>query len=151
MARRTGPGTARGKKRRRVLAADGVWRFVGSKRDVHGVWVALDADPRRVVARIVGGRSDFTAKCLWESLPEEYQATAVVGTDFLAADRAAVPAARPVAGGQDAGWTNHVERVWCTLRQRCARFVRKTVSVSKCGRNHIGALWFFIPLYNSSR
>ena len=93
---------------------------------------------------IVGDRSDVTAKCLSGSLPEEDQATAVVGTDVLAADRHA-------AGGKDAGLTNHGERFGCTLRQRSARFVRKTLSFSKCGRNHIGARWFFIPLYNSSR
>ena len=147
----TGPGTAREKKRRLVLEADELWSFVGSKRNVHWVWVALDADTRRVVGMIVGDRSDFTAQCLWESLPEEYQATAVVCTDFLAAYRAAVPVDRHVAAGKDAGLTNHVERFWCTVRQRCARFVRKTLSFSKCWMNHIGALWFFIHLYNSSR
>lgn len=42
-------------------------------------------------------------------------------------------------------------RVWCTVRQRCARFVRKTLSFSKCALNHVGALWFFIRQYNASR
>ncbi|MEO2090209.1 MAG: IS1 family transposase, partial [Gemmataceae bacterium] len=49
------------------------------------------------------------------------------------------------------GLTNPVERFWLTVRQRCARFVRKTRSFSKCLENHLGALWFFINLYNSSR
>jgi insertion element IS1 protein InsB len=36
------------------------------------------------------------------------------------------------------------------LRQRCARFVRKTLSFSKCVFNHLGALWYFIRHYNES-
>jgi insertion element IS1 protein InsB len=55
------------------------------------------------------------------------------------------------AAGKEAGLTNHVERFWCTVRQRCARFVRRTLSFSKCLENHIDALWFFIHLHNSSR
>jgi insertion element IS1 protein InsB len=37
--------------------------------------------------------------------------------------------------------TNHVERFVNTLRPRCARVVRKTLSFSKCLENHIGGLW----------
>lgn len=105
-----GPGPAREKKRRVVIEADELWSFVGSKRTVHWVWVALDAGTRRVVAMIVGDRSDFTAQCLQEALPDEYKDAAVVCTDFLAAYRTAVPAAQHVAAGKGAGWTNHVER-----------------------------------------
>ena len=53
-------------------------------------------------------------------------------------------------GGKDAGITCHIERFWCTLRQRCGRFVRKTLSFSKCPLNHVGALWYFIRHYNAS-
>ena len=52
---------------------------------------------------------------------------------------------------KEAGLTNHVERFWCTLRQRCARFVRRTPSFSENDRNHVGALWCFIRLYNRTQ
>lgn len=134
-----------------MIEADELWSFVGCKQDVSWVWAVLDAEIRRVVALVVGGRSEFTAECLWLSLPDEYREDAIFCTDFLVAYRAVVPEERHAAAGKEAGLTNHVERFWCTVRQRCARFVRKTLSFSKCLENHIGAIWFFIHLYNSSR
>jgi insertion element IS1 protein InsB len=151
MGRRTAPRPAAKKSRDLVIEADELWSFVGSKKQVAWVWVALDADTRRVVALVVGDRSDFTARCLWDLLPAEYREHAVFCTDFLPSYRAVIPEDRHAAAGKDAGLTNHVERFWCTLRQRCGRFVRKTLSFSKCWENHIGALWFFIRLYNSCR
>ena len=112
--------------------------------------MALDAETRQVVAMIVGDRSEFTARCLWEALPEEYRAGATVFSDFWAAYRAVVPGTPHVACGKEDGLTNHVERFWCTVRQRCGRFVRKTLSFSKCDTNHIGSLWYFVRHYNAS-
>jgi insertion element IS1 protein InsB len=133
-----------------ILEADEMWSFVGSKRCTWWVWVALDAQTRQVVAMMVGDRSEFTARCLWEALPEEYQEGATVFSDFYAAYRAVVPGGRHVACGKEQGLTNHVERFWCTVRQRCGRFVRKTLSFSKCDTNHIGSLWYFVRHYNAS-
>ena len=131
-----------------MIEADELWSFVGSKADIHWVWVALDADTRRVLAMVVGDRSAVTAQRLWDALPAAYRAGAMVFTDFLASYQVVVPASQHQAVGKDTGLTAHVERFWCTLRQRCARFVRKTLSFSKCPRNHLGALWYFIRLYN---
>lgn len=151
MAGRADPRTAGKKKRAVVIEADELWSFVGCKGDVQWVWAALDADTRRVVAMIVGDRSAFTAECLWAELPAAYRNHATFRTDFLPSYQAVIPACQHAAAGKEAGGTNHIERFWCTLRQRCARFVRKTLSFSKCPLNHIGALWFFIRLYNASR
>ena len=131
-----------------MIEADELWSFVGSKSDVHWVWAALDADTRRVLGVVVGDRSAGTAQRLWDALPDEYRAGATVFTDFLASYRLVIPAAQHHAVGKDTGLTAHVERFWLTLRQRCARFVRRTLSFSKCPRNHLGALWYFIRLYN---
>ena len=121
---------------------------MGSKADVHWVWVALDAGTRRVLAMVAGDRSPATARRLGAALPRGYRTGVTVYTDFLAAYRVVVPRARHRAVGKDTGHTAHVERFWLTLRQRCARFVRKTLTFSKCPRNHLGALWYFIRLYN---
>ena len=133
-----------------MIEADELWSFVGDKRDKWWVWVALDADTRAVVAMVAGDRSEATAKYLWEALPDEYRDGAIVCTDFLTQYRAVVPEDRHAPGGKDSGLTAHVERFWLTLRQRCARFVRKTLSFSKCPDNHVGALWHFIRYYNAS-
>jgi insertion element IS1 protein InsB len=145
-----GTGTAQKKAGELVLEADELWSFVESKRDVWWVWVALDSATRQIVAMVAGDRSEKTAQCLWDALPEEYRDGAVVCTDFWNAYQAVIPADRHAVAGKEAGLTNHVERFFCTLRQRCARFVRKTLSFSKRVENHIGALWFFIRLYNHS-
>jgi insertion element IS1 protein InsB len=119
-----------------ILEADERWSFVGSKTNPWWVWVAFDLDTRRVVAMVLGDRSEATAKCLWEALPEAYLA--------------AVPPERHAAGDKGDGITCHVERFWWTCRRRCARVVRKTLSFSKCLLNHVGALWYFVRHYNES-
>jgi IS1 family transposase len=81
---------------------------------------------------VAGDRSEFTARCLWDALPDDYRAGAVVFSDFWAAYAAVIPEAQHVACGKGDGMTCHVERFWCTVRQRCARFVRKTPSFSRC-------------------
>ena len=131
-----------------MIEADELWSFVGSKDDVHWVWVARDAQTRRVLAMVVGDRSAVAARRLWESLPRGYRSGVTVFTDFLASYQAVIPASRHRAVGKESGRTAHIERFWLTLRQRCARLVRKTLSFSKCPRNHLGALWYFIRLYN---
>ena len=127
-----------------------MWSFVGKKKCVWWVWVALDSETRQVVAMVVGDRSERTAECLWEAVPEEYRRGATVYTDFWRVYQAVLGGARHVVCGKDEGKTNHVERFWCTVRQRCSRFVRKTLSFSKCDSNHIGELWYFVRFYNAS-
>ncbi|MBP3954353.1 IS1 family transposase [Gemmata sp. G18] len=134
-----------------MIEADELWSFVGSKGDVHWVWVALDLGTRRVLAMVLGDRSAATAQRLWDALPRGYRTGVTVYTDFLASYRGVIPRARHRPVGKDTGLTAHIERFWLTLRQRCARLVRKTLTFSKCPRNHLGALWYFIRLYNESR
>lgn len=142
--------TAQKKSGGLILEADEMWSFVGEKRTVWWAWVALDAETRRVVAMIFGDRSEHTAQCLWDALPEAYQRGAMIFTDFWAAYGAVIPAGQHTRCGKGEGKTNHVERFWCTVRQRCGRFVRKSLSFSRCDSNHIGALWYFIHHYNLS-
>jgi IS1 family transposase len=145
-----GAGAAEEKSGGLTLEADELWSFVRNKRAQWWVWVALDAATRQVVAMVCGDRSARTAQCLWDALPDEYRDGATVCTDFWSAYRGVVPADRHAAAGKEAGLTCHVERFWCTVRQRCGRLVRKALSFSKCVWNHVGALWDFIRYYNAS-
>ena len=124
---------------------------MGRKGQVRWVWAALGTDTRQVVAMVVGDRSEDTARRLWAALPPAYRDRAIMCTDFWSAYLAAVPEERHAAAGKEEGMTNHVERFWCTARQRCSRLVRRSLSFSKCDRNHLGALWYFIRHYNASR
>jgi insertion element IS1 protein InsB len=71
-------------------------------------------------------------------------------TDFWAAYAVVLPPERHTPGEKGDDLTNHVERFFGTLGQRCLRFVRETLSFSKCICNHIGSLWYFIRHYNES-
>lgn len=115
------------------------------------MWVALDSRTRQVVAMVAGARDEFTARCLWEALPVEYRERTIVATDLLPVYQAIVPEQWHATGGKEMGLTAHGERFFCTLRQRCARFVRKTLSFSRKIENHVGALWYFIQHYNLCR
>ena len=72
---------------------------------------------------------------------------AEVGNWWLAYDEV-FPRRTHRSCGKGAGETCHVERWNCTLRQRLGRFVRKTLSFSKCDRMHELALRLFIHEYN---
>jgi insertion element IS1 protein InsB len=129
-----GAGAAQKKAGDLIVECDEMWSFVGTKQDPWWVWAALDADTRQVVAMVVGDRSGSTAQCLWDALPDEYRDGAVVCTDAWSAYRSVVPAERHAVGGKGDGITNHIERFWCTVRQRCGRFVRKTLEVPQVRR-----------------
>jgi len=133
-----------------VLECDELWSFVGSKREVHWVWIALDAHTRQVVGLAVGARDEAGARALWDNLPEVYRRRALAYTDFWRAYAAVLPRHQHQAVGKESGLTNHIERFNNTARQRISRLVRKTLSFSKKRENHIGALWYFVHHYNLS-
>jgi insertion element IS1 protein InsB len=60
-----------------------------------------------------------------------------------------IPAEQHTASGKATGQTSHVERWNNTLRQRLARFVRRTLSFSKSETMHEICLRLFIHRYNA--
>ncbi len=76
----------------------------------------------------------------------------MVYTDFYAAYNKILSNAKAEfkCVGKDSGLTNHVERWNCALRQKVGRFVRKTLSFSKCEDMHALMLKMFIHDYNIS-
>lgn len=134
-----------------ILECDELWSFVGSKRCQKWIWLAINRETREIVGMVIGSRSKATARKLWTSLPPVYRQCAVCYTDFWEAYTAILPSKRHRAMGKESGQTNHIERFNNTLRQRCSRLVRKTLSFSKKLANHIGALWYFIHDYNAQQ
>jgi IS1 family transposase len=94
--------------------------------------------------------SEQGARELWASLPSVYRQCAVTYTDFWSAYALRIPDKRHKAVGKETGKTSYIERFNCTMRQRVARLVRKTLSFSKKLENHVGAIWLFVYHYNSS-
>ena len=130
-----------------VLELDELWSFAGSKLNPRWVWVALCRQTRQVVAYFVGDRSAESARALRGRIPAEYRCRATRSDLWLAYDEN-FPRRTHRSTGKGAGETCHVERFNNTLRQRLARFVRKTLSFSKCDHMHELALRLFIHEYN---
>ena len=127
-----------------------MWSFVGKKGQKYWIWIALNRATREIIGLYVGDRSQSGAEGLWKSIPNEYKDNSVFYTDFWDAYNTVLPNDKHHAVGKETGLTNHIERFNNTMRQRCSRLVRKTLSFSKKLENHIGAIWTFIHHYNLS-
>lgn len=132
-----------------VLELDELWSFVLKKARKRWIWIALCRQSRQVVAFVVGDRSAKTCRRLWAAIPDQYR-LAHCYTDFWEAYAKVLPAVQHVAVGKASGQTAHVERWNLTLRQRLARFVRRTLSFSKSEKMHNACLRLFIHRYNCS-
>lgn len=120
-----------------------MWSFVGKHDNKQWIWLALDAETRKIVGVHIGNRDKEGAQGLWDSLPPVYLQCAVCYTDFWEAYATVIPPKRHRQVGKETGQTNHIERFNCTLRQRVSRLVRKLT-------NHIGAIWYFVNHYNKT-
>ncbi len=150
------PGLSRPDGKGKVLIqvykneADEQWSFVQNKKHQAWLWVALDVDTRQVIAMHVGSREDVEAKRLWLKIPKRYRLQATFYTDGWEAYQKVIPAGLHCVSKYE-GKANHIERFFCTLRQRVSRLVRKTLSFSKKWENHVGAIKYFICYYNKEQ
>ena len=131
-----------------VLELDELWSFVLKKSNQQWVWIALCRRTRQVVAYYVGDRSEASCRQLWQRIPAAYKRCTTY-SDFWAAYQKVFPKQTHRSVGKQSGQTAHVERWNNTLRQRIARFLRKTLSFSKSERVHELVLKFFIHRYNA--
>jgi insertion element IS1 protein InsB len=118
-----------------VLELDERWSFVLKKDQKRWLGIALCRHPRPVVAFTIGDRSEKTGRRLWNKVPADYKQCQSY-SDFWDADQKGWPAETHRAVGKDTGETAHLERWNNTLRQRLARYVRKTLSFSKSDIYH---------------
>jgi insertion element IS1 protein InsB len=136
---------------RLAAEADEMSSFVHKKANKQWIWIAMDAETRRVLAFHVGDRSRKSAKRLWAKIPHAYRQHTIFYTDQYVVYEGVIPAAQHRAISKLARKTNHLERFNNTLRQRVSRLVRETLSFSKKLANHIGAIKLFICHYNLTR
>jgi insertion element IS1 protein InsB len=101
----------------------------------------------RLVAYAIGDRSEDTCRRLWNSIEASY-CCGHYFTDFWAAYQTVVPEEQHTAVGKETGQTARWNN---TLRQRLARFVRKTLSFSKSTMLHEACLLLFLHRYNLDR
>ncbi|WPP51973.1 IS1 family transposase [Catalinimonas niigatensis] len=128
---------------------DELWSFVACKANKQWLWLALYRNSRQVVALFIGNRSAKGALGLWRAIPERYRRRAIFYTDDWDAYKQIIPANQHKFGKTKKN-TNHVERFFCTLRQRCSRLVRLSLSFSEKLDRHIKSIKFVITHYNIS-
>ena len=104
---------------------------------------------RQIVAFVIGDRSEATCRKLWEQIPQAYK-TCQSYSDFWEAYQLVFPEETHECVGKGSGQTNHMERWYNTLRQSCARFVRKTLSFSKSDTLHEIVTRLFVIRHNLS-
>lgn len=131
-----------------AVEADELWGFVGSKANQQWLWLAIERETRQVIAFHIGGRTSQDALLLWEQIPSVYKDHGKFYTDFCSSYEAAIPQVQHRPHGKDAGFTNHIERLNLSIRNRCSRLVRKSICFSKSVKNHIGAIRYFLQTYN---
>jgi IS1 family transposase len=127
--------------------ADEMWSFVANKENKQWIWLVMNTGNRQIITFHVGGRGKEDAKILFDKIPSICKSNAVFFTDFWHGYNI-LDDDKHIARGKEKGYTNHIERFNNTLRQRCSRLVRDTLSFSKKLENHIGAIKYFICHYN---
>jgi len=111
------------------------------------VWLVVHKESRQVIAFHVGDRSRESVRKLWAKIPAHIRQHGLFHTDDWEAYKGVIPEERHLYSKKKK-WTNHVERLNCTLRQRVSRLVRETLSFSKDLNNHIGAIQYFLCHHN---
>ncbi|MFN8457518.1 MAG: IS1 family transposase [Anaerolineae bacterium] len=130
-----------------VLELDEAWSFVFKKDQKRWLWTALCRRTRQIVAFVIGDRSEHSCRRLWNKIPDSYKHCHTY-SDFWEAYQKVFSSQTHQAVGKETGQTAHMERWYNTLRQRLARFVRKTLSFSKSDAFHHMVTKWFIALYN---
>ena len=127
-----------------ILESNEAWSFVFKKVNKRWLWTVLCRRTRQIIAFVIGDRSEKTCRHLWNKVPTEYH-NCISYSDFWDAYQKALPQKTHHAVGKDSGQTSHMDRWYCTLRQRQARYVCKTLSFSKRDAfHHMVTKWFIV-------
>lgn len=130
------------------LELDELWSFVFKRKNKRWVWLAMCRRTRQIVAYAIGCRGENTCRTLWERIPSAYRG-AHCFSDLWDAYALVFPKEQLIQSPQR-GATNHIERFNATLRQRCGRLTRKSLSFSKIDQMHEAALKLFLHSYNDN-
>ncbi|BDD08534.1 IS1 family transposase [Fulvitalea axinellae] len=129
------------------LEGDELWSFVGAKDCPEWVWVAIERKTKLIVGFHIGARDSQGAKGLYLSIDKRLRGKSLIFTDGLLAYGTAFEKGQLSQEGK--GKTMAIERFNNTLRQRCSRLVRKSLSLSKSWANHYDSIRFVIAMYNN--
>ena len=132
-----------------VLEVDEAWSFVRKRANTRWLSTAMLRRTRHILAFVIGDHSERTCRRLWRRIPPAFRQCASY-SDFWKAYETTFPKETHRCVGKETGETAHQERWHNTLRQRLARYVRKTLSFSKRDRWHYRITKWFVITYNLS-
>lgn len=127
------------------IQIDEAWSFVGRKSNKVWIWIAYDGERQQVIDIHFGNRGYNSAVALWHKIPVEWQDHCCFDTDDWKAYKMVIPEEQHYI---KKALTQALERFNCTLRQRCSRLVRKSLSFSKSIENHELAIRYFCWQFN---
>lgn len=133
-----------------ILEYDEMWSFVLRKVDKRWLWTVICRRTRQILAFVIGDRSKKSCQRLWNRIPLQYR-NCLSYSDFWQAYQKVLPKDRHTSVGKESGQTNHMERWYCTIRQKQARFVRKTLSFSKTDSFHNMVTKWYVTEHNLHR
>ena len=132
-----------------VLEFDELCGFCQNKKRKQWLWAALSRKTRQIVAYVIGDRSEKTFRRLIRKIPNGYLKCQSF-SDYWKSYAILQAKRNHQQVGKNSGQTNHIERYWASLRARVSRYVRKSLSFSRCLRYHHLVTKLFIVNYNQN-
>jgi len=120
--------------------------LLGKRENEIWIWLALEVNSRKILSYAVGDRSVYTFKKLWNGISDKIKRKAVFYTDRWDAYNL-IPYKQRII---KRGGTNHIERLFLTLRNDNPRFMKKTIRFSKSIEMLQNSLKLWIHYYNLS-
>ena len=124
-----------------------MWSFVWCRANWVWIWFALCTRTRQIVAYVTGCRGVTSCAKLHGRIPEQYRGCQSV-SDFWSAYAEVFDPERHAQVGKHTGLTNYVERHNGIVRQRIARFSRKTLRYSRCDEMHDAVIKLWVCEHN---
>ena len=131
------------------LEFDECWTYVRKRSNKRWLWVALSRRTRQVVAFVIGDRSAQTCARLWSRTPElpagqKLQRLLEILSPSFEDDSSHQQV------GKSSGELAHVERFFGRLRQKLARYVKRTRAASESERMLHLTTKLFVEWYNEA-
>lgn len=133
-----------------IVEYDELCGFCGKKANKQWLWAAMCKQTRQIVGYVIGDRSERTFKRLLRKIPIEYLRCRSYSDHWksyrILCSKSSGKPHKQV--GKQTGLTNHIERIWATLRARITRYVRKSLSFSRSLKYHHLVTKLFFVNYN---
>ncbi len=118
---------------------DEQWSYVGNKENQRWLWYAIDSATGRILAFVLGKRTDDVCRALMEKL-SVFNISRFYTDDWDSYSRL-IPGDKHVIGKR---YTQRIENKNLLLRTRIKRLTRKTICFSKSEQMHDTVIGLFI-------